>query len=59
MTFRQAMMISIVLLAWLAFSPAFTANFKGVPRIVDGDTLVIGSMKFSTGSMLPKLTKCV
>lgn len=46
MTFRQAMMISIVLFASLAFSPVFTANFKGVPRIVDGDTLAIGSMKF-------------
>ena len=46
MTFRQAMMISIALFAWLAFSPAFAADFKGVPRIVDGDTLAIGSIKF-------------
>jgi endonuclease YncB( thermonuclease family) len=46
MTFRQAMMTSIVLLAWLTFSSAFAANLIGVPRIVDGDTLAIGAMKF-------------
>jgi hypothetical protein len=39
-------MTSIALLACLVCSPAIAANFKGVPRIVDGDTLAIGSMKF-------------
>jgi endonuclease YncB( thermonuclease family) len=42
MTLRQAVMISI---AWLIFSPAHAADFTGVPRIVDGDTLAIGSTK--------------
>jgi endonuclease YncB( thermonuclease family) len=42
MTLRQAVMISI---AWLIFSPAHAADFTGVSRIVDGDTLAIGSTK--------------
>jgi endonuclease YncB( thermonuclease family) len=46
MALRQAWMTSIALLACLVCSPAIAANFKGVPRIVDGDTLAIGSMKF-------------
>ena len=38
-------MISIAFSVWFAFSPAFGADFIGVPRIVDGDTLAIGSTK--------------
>ena len=45
MTLRKASMISIAFSVWFAFSPAFGANFIGVPRIVDGDTLAIGSTK--------------
>ena len=45
MTLRKALMISIAFSVWFAFSPAFGANFTGVPRIVDGDTLAIGSTK--------------
>jgi endonuclease YncB( thermonuclease family) len=43
MTLRQPGMISIFILAWLTCSPARAADFTGVPRIVDGDTLVIGT----------------
>src|SRR5450759_3682119 len=46
MTVRQAWMISIALVAWLVFSPAHAAHLSGIPRIVDGDTLAIGSIKF-------------
>ena len=45
MTLRKASMNSIAFSVWFAFSPAFGANFTGVPRIVDGDTLAIGSTK--------------
>jgi hypothetical protein len=45
MTLRKALMISIAFSVWFAFSPAFGADFIGVPRIVDGDTLAIGSTK--------------
>lgn len=45
MTFRQAQMTSIALVAWLAFSPVNAADFIGVPRIVDGDTIAIGLTK--------------
>jgi endonuclease YncB( thermonuclease family) len=37
--------IALALVAWLAFSPAYAADLTGVPRIVDGDTLAIGSKK--------------
>ena len=46
MTLRQAQIISIFLSAWLACSLAYAADLTGVPRIVDGDTLAIGSTKF-------------
>ena len=46
MILRQARMTSIALLACLVFSPAYAADLTGVPRIVDGDTLAIGSTKF-------------
>ena len=45
MTLRKASMISIAFSVWFAVSPAFGADFIGVPRIVDGDTLAIGSTK--------------
>ena len=45
MTLRQTA-ISIVLSICVTFSPAYAANFTGAPRIVDGDTLAIGAMKF-------------
>ena len=45
MTLRQVGLTSVALIAWLAVSPALAADFKGVPRIVDGDTLVIDSTK--------------
>ena len=45
MTLRKASMISIAFSVWFAVSPAFGADFIGVPRIVDGDTLAIGSKK--------------
>src|SRR5665213_1871030 len=45
MTLRKASMNSIAFSVWFAFSPAFGADFIGVPRIVDGDTLAIGSTK--------------
>ena len=38
-------MTSIALAVWLVFSPAHAADLTGVPRIVDGDTLAIGSTK--------------
>ena len=37
---------AIAFLAMLFFSVAQTADFSGVPRVVDGDTLVIGTTKF-------------
>ena len=45
MTFCQALITSIFLSAWLVLSPAYSADLTGIPRIVDGDTLVIGSNK--------------
>jgi endonuclease YncB( thermonuclease family) len=45
MKFRQAQMTAIYFLAWSIFSSAFAADFTGVLRIVDGDTLAIGSTK--------------
>jgi endonuclease YncB( thermonuclease family) len=45
-TLRQSQIISIVLSAWLVLSPVYAADLTGVPRIVDGDTLAIGSTKF-------------
>jgi endonuclease YncB( thermonuclease family) len=46
MTSRQARMTLIALLFWLAFSGvARAADLIGLPRIVDGDTLAIGSTK--------------
>ena len=42
---HQAVVVFVVLLAWVTFSPANAADFTGVPRIVDGDTLAIGSTK--------------
>jgi endonuclease YncB( thermonuclease family) len=47
MTLRQVRMTSIALAAWLVFSPAHAFDLTGVPRIVDGDTLAIGSDKVS------------
>jgi len=38
-------MISIFFSAWLTCSAAHAADFKGVPRIVDGGTLAIGAAK--------------
>jgi endonuclease YncB( thermonuclease family) len=38
-------MISIALTAWLVFSSAHAADLTGVPRVVDGNTLAIGSDK--------------
>jgi endonuclease YncB( thermonuclease family) len=35
----------IAFAAWLVFSPAHAADLTGIPRIVDGDTLAIGSTK--------------
>jgi endonuclease YncB( thermonuclease family) len=37
--------IVIAFTAWLVFSPAHAFDLTGVPRIVDGDTLAIGSTK--------------
>ena len=37
---------AIAFLAMLVFSVAQAADFSGVPRVVDGDTLVIGTTKF-------------
>ena len=45
-SFRRAGMNLIVLLVWLVCSTANATDFIGVPRIVDGDTLAIGSTKF-------------
>ena len=45
MTLRHPGMTSIIFLGWLACSTAHAADFAGVPRIVDGDTLVIGATK--------------
>src|SRR5450631_2755175 len=46
MTLRQARMTSIGFVACLlACSLAQAADLSGVPRIVDGDTLAIGSTK--------------
>jgi endonuclease YncB( thermonuclease family) len=45
MSLRRAVMTSIVILICFAFSPAHAADVTGVPRIVDGDTLAIGSEK--------------
>ena len=36
---------AIAIVAWLACSIAQAANLTGVPRIVDGDTLAIGTAK--------------
>ena len=46
MTLLQARKSSIALAAWLVFSSAYAADLTGIPRIVDGDTLAIGSTKF-------------
>ena len=45
MTLRQARITSIGFVAFLACSLAHGADLTGVPRIVDGDTLAIGSEK--------------
>ena len=45
MILRQARITAIIMFAWLVFSPAYAPDLTGVPRIVDGDTLVIGSTK--------------
>lgn len=45
MTLRQTQVTSIVLSTWLIFSPAYAADLSGIPKIVDGDTLVIGTTK--------------
>src|SRR5664279_2915017 len=37
--------IAIALVAYFAYSFAHAADLSGVPRIVDGDTLAIGSTK--------------
>jgi len=38
--------LTVLLVLLFGSSRAFGADFTGVPRIVDGDTVVIGSMKF-------------
>ena len=38
--------IIIGFVAWLVLSSAYAADLTGIPRIVDGDTLAIGSTKF-------------
>jgi endonuclease YncB( thermonuclease family) len=43
--FTQTGITSIALLAWLTYSTAQAADLSGVPRIVDGDTLAIGTTK--------------
>jgi endonuclease YncB( thermonuclease family) len=45
MIFRPTMLIAIVFLYYLTHSIALAADFSGVPRIVDGDTLAIGAIK--------------
>ena len=45
MTSRHAGMTSAFFLVWLICSPAHAADFAGVPRTVDGNTLVIGATK--------------
>ena len=45
MTLRHPGMTSIFFLVWLTGLPAHAADFAGVPRTVDGNTLVIGTTK--------------
>jgi endonuclease YncB( thermonuclease family) len=45
MTSGKARIILIIIAAWLTVSPAFAADLTDFPRIVDGDTIVIGSTK--------------
>lgn len=45
MTLRHPGMTSIFYLVWLACSSAYAADFAGVPRVVDGNTLIIGTTK--------------
>ena len=45
MALRQAAVFSFIVLAWLTYSPAHATDVRGVPRIVDGDTLAIDSTK--------------
>lgn len=42
---HQAVVVLVVLLPWVTFSPANAADLTGVPRIFDGDTFAIGSTK--------------
>ena len=45
MTPRQPGLTLIIFFIWLTCSPAHATDFKGVPRIIDGNTLVIGETK--------------
>lgn len=47
MTLRHPGMTPIFCLLWLICSPVHAADFAGVPRIVDGNTLIIGTTKIS------------
>ena len=45
MALRQAAVFSFIVLAWLTCWPAHATDVRGVPRIVDGDTLAIDLTK--------------
>lgn len=42
---RRVGIISFIIVVWLVYSPALAADLVGIPRIVDGDTLAIGSTR--------------